>query len=198
MSRSAWAEKNRLCSILPRSDWRSLVDDFVQLLIETKLFPVPGRLEIISDPGLALAGDRGSRRKRQPCRHGSHRLLSVRRRAGPGPHPAVRVGGAAGSDSRRLPVVRVDRAAGPDVLVQNEPRQGRFGARHARTDVADDEGDIVTVPLGRERPFAGVVGAATRNTMPNRISAAMSPMAAAPPRPQSKCRCSKSPVMASV
>ena len=137
-------------------------DDFVQLLIETKLFPVPGRLEIISDPGLALAGDGGSRRKRQPSAMGligRLQLVDAPDLVLVLPNEAAQLLDLVAGD---FPIVGVDGAAalGRVVFVENEPRERGFRARHAGADVADDQGDVVAVPLCRQRLFARVVGAA--------------------------------------
>ena len=58
----------------------------------------------------------------------------------------------------QAPVAGIDRAAGLLVLVEHEAGERSLGARHVGADVADDQRDVIAMPLGAERMLARVIG----------------------------------------
>src|SRR6185369_479180 len=133
-------------------------DDLVQLVVEIlDRVRLPGEVEI-ADPALALLLERCTRCARQLLAALVVDLLKL------GDAPFLvdvgpdELGELLDLESGKLPIARIDIAAGLLVFVEHETGKSRFRARDVRADVANHERDVIGVAFGIEGAFAFVIG----------------------------------------
>ena len=154
MNWSAWADEE--LALLDALAKRQALggDDLLELVVELLAGPRLAGLVEIADSALALPGERRARGEREFAAALVVKLLELR-------DPALLLGVAVDQlgelvdlEAGEIPVAGVDAAAGLLVLVEHEAGERRFGARDVGADVANDQRDIIGMPLGAKRARA--------------------------------------------